>query len=368
MSKPNTTASQQGAVLILVLWFIMLASLLIITMAGEVKLAAKAVYYQQQQIKQQADIWRALRLAEMEIMLEMLPPEAKSKDKKKLVSDEGKAIRQRFARFNGQPLTLYYPAPDNIEVRIYDHRGKINLVSFLNNAARFNAFVKQQLGDIKPAEKQALKDAWADWKDADDLKRFSGAEKKYYQKQDPPYLPRNNPQTPLESTAEILLVKGFDKLFKNINLNAQFTVYANHNKINVNLASPRILRTIPGLNDQNIAKIMALRNKKLIKSNCRSALKEILSANEINKADAWLDCQTDVTKQKGSIYTIAIRAKATIPKANKGGKTNSDSPLAAAPSVNTPQNKRAFLATIQVLNYTQAPIVLRIDPFGVLPE
>jgi len=330
------TAKQQGAVLILVLWFISFASLLIITMAGEVKFIAKAVSQQTDNLQYQNDIQKALYLAQLHILLEKMPPEPKSKQAKK------EKIKPLF-RFNGQVIKLNHPAaPDNIEVRIYDHAGRLNLRQFLDRL-RIDELLKRQWGgEIKPSEFQALQQAWQDWKDNDDNKRINGAEKRYYKKQQPyGYRPRNDNNIALESLDEVRLIKGFDKIFADVHLDTIFTLQGNQNKININFASATTLAFIPGLNDKSIKEVLKQRAEKTFKS--LTPLKNILNPKAYSQASPWL-----YASEKGSqIYTIALIPKFQHHKKNKP--------------------THAYQVTVQLKGNHSLPKILRVDPYRRLP-
>ncbi|WP_286019266.1 hypothetical protein, partial [Candidatus Venteria ishoeyi] len=67
--KRQKPARQRGAVLIIVLWFITLISLLVATLASEVRLSAKAAWFYQQNTQRWALTLQAVHLAQMELMI-----------------------------------------------------------------------------------------------------------------------------------------------------------------------------------------------------------------------------------------------------------------------------------------------------------
>ncbi len=332
---------QQGAVLILVLWFISFASLLIITMASEVKFIAKAVSHQTEHLQHQADMQKALYLAQLQLLWERMPPEPKS------AKDKNNKKKKPLLQFNGQALKLIHPdAPKNIEVRIYDHAGRLNLRQFLDRLRIDDLLKRQWGGDIKPSEFQALQQAWQDWKDKDDNKRVNGAEKNYYAKQgDYGYRPRNDNNIALESLDEVRLIKGFDKIFKDVHLDTIFTLHGNQNKININLASSTVLRFIPGLSAKAVNQILTKRTEEPFTS--LTPLKEMLSPSNYSKASPWL-----YVSDKGSqIYTIAL-----IPKIAQ-----------KSPKKTATQASHAYQVTVQLRGNHSLPKVLRVDPYRRLP-
>jgi len=342
----------QGAVLIIVLWFIALMSLLVATLASEVRLAAKAVFYNQSNVQVWAKTLEALHLAQIELMIQRMPPPPE---------EAAKPLNERenpLMRFNGQALTLSYPAPKGVTVRIYDHAGKINVRNI--NTSQLRELLRKRIGEDDLERLDALQHAWDDWKDADDLKRVNGAEKAYYQKLDPPYEPRNGL---FETLEEILLIKGFDEVFKEEDLNTIFTIYGGTYRVNPNYASPEVLRFIPGMNPENISQIISLRKTEEIKK--LSDLNEIVEANDLTKMRNWLD----FGRTGSSIYTIAIHIDphAVDDEENEDEQTESNDSTASQTTPKTEQttpNQHAFLVTVQVKGYAKPPKILKIEPYG----
>ncbi len=346
--------NQSGAILILVLWLVALMSLLIATLASEVRLSAKAVFYNQGNVQVWAKTLQALHLAEMELMIQRmpLPPEELQKPLSERVNP--------LARFNGQVLTLSNPTPKGVTVRIYDHAGKINVRNL--NDSLLSEWLRERIGEDDPERLGSLLDAWRDWKDRDDLKRLNGAEKAYYEKLDPPYEPRNNL---FETLEEIRLIKGFDELLQNLDLNTLFTIYGGTYRVNPNFAPPEVLRLIPGMTGEAVSQIISLREEQDIKQ--ISDFNDLMEPNTRNKIQRWLE----FGRNGSGVYTIAIQVD---PNAEEHAEDEADEPSKDKPqnnaahptnSSNTPQY--AFLATVQVRGYATPPKVLKIEPYGRLP-
>ncbi len=73
---------------------------------------------------------------------------------------------------------------------------------------RFLLLPNSGIEDSNPDKVAVMLDTLADWLDKDDEERENGAEKGYYTRQEPPYVPANAPVQFLE---ELLLVKGWDR-------------------------------------------------------------------------------------------------------------------------------------------------------------
>jgi general secretion pathway protein K len=326
---------QQGIVLIIVLWFIILVTILVFTLASETRLSATMVSHHQQAVTQRADLLKALRLAEMELLLSRMPEPPKKENEEEL-----EERKNPYYRFDGRPLTLSYPnQPENIIIRIYDHAGLLNLRRLAPH--QMQTLLTRYIGTEDKERLNQLMDAWQDWIDPDDLERLNGAESTYYQDLENPYEPR---QGLLETVEELLLIRGFAEIFTLRDLNSAFTIYGNSNGINPNLASREILETIPGLSTESIEKILQARQEKEFNNN--QDLNEIMEATELNEFIPW------VHFTNSSFYTIALQ---TI-------DPNNTTP--ADPD----EAQRAFMVTVQIMGTSRPPQVLRVDPYGILPD
>jgi general secretion pathway protein K len=115
--------NEHGSVLLIVLWTAALLTILVTAMASQVRLSARTAFNNQLAADDLAQSMTALHAAEMELMLELLPPPI---DLQAETDSEGALLNRRH-RFDGRPLRLSYPSPDDWVVRIVNHAGKINL-------------------------------------------------------------------------------------------------------------------------------------------------------------------------------------------------------------------------------------------------
>lgn len=117
---------------------------------------------------------------------------------------------------------------------------------------------------LQQDEADALADSIADWRDADNLVRLSGAEDEYYQSLAVPYLPKN---ADFESVEELLAVRGMstELLYGNGNrppLADMVTVHSGNGKINVSAAPRPVLMALPGMTGDAADAIISLRRVK----------------------------------------------------------------------------------------------------------
>lgn len=139
-----------------------------------------------------------------------------------------------------------------IRVRILAENGKIDinkadeklLTGLLANAP--------SIGE-KPVSN--LASALLDWRDEDDLVHLDGAEKKEYQEAGLHYSPRNKP---FQSIDELQLVLGMDKPTFEW-LAPLVTIYSGQVRVNLPIASPDVLRAMPGLDPEIINDYLAAR-------------------------------------------------------------------------------------------------------------
>jgi general secretion pathway protein K len=153
--------------------------------------------------------------------------------------------------------------------------GKVNL----NRAGAL--LLKMMLNNfqIEDADKSTIVDSIMDWRDKDNLHRLNGAEDDYYLSLPQPYKCRNGDFTSIE---ELLLVRGVTPEIFHAGLKDMVTVYQDKetgpvsdiqrrtafdfNKININAASPRMLRALPGITEDIVQAIVKYREKKDFRS------------------------------------------------------------------------------------------------------
>lgn len=349
MNSMRHPRQQRGTVIIIVLWTAVLLTVLVTAMAAKVRLSAKTVIHNQEASEQWASLMGTLSQAEAEILLENM---AEPIDQEQERTEEGERREPRY-RFNGQPLDLYYPKSDDIVVRIYDHAGKISLTRIRPDRMR-DIIVKRLGGELEadPDEVQELLDAWTDWTDLNELvSPPSGAEREYYESLDPPYEPRNNPE--LDTVEEILLIRGFAELFEGVNLDAAFTLYGNNN-INLNLATREALQLLPGMTDEIIENIIAYREIEDISN--RQDAAEIIPFENLVEFSPWMGNQTS------NFYSIFVYPKVDEEELALIEELNDE------PFFNPDPVSQAFMEIVEIRSYNDVPRVLKIDPYGRLPD
>ena len=312
----SNSNQQRGSVLLIVLWTAALLTILVTAMASQVRLSARTAFNNQLAADDYAQAMTALHAAEMEVLLEQLPPPV---DIEVETDAEGRPLN-RIHRFDGRPLRLSYPSPDEWVVRIVNHAGKINL----NRIPRANMqlLIEKRLEDIRseepdPDEVQDLLAAWTDWTDLNDIEGINGAESAYYAALETSYLPRNNPE--LDSVEELLLIRGFDELFEGINLEAAFTIYGSNRQLNLNLATREAMALLPGLNDELVTELRTARRISAFDN--RGEIGEVIPFENLTEVSPWL------SNEVSNFYTVYVyrRPEGTAePEAELEGSVRGD--------------------------------------------
>lgn len=154
-------------------------------------------------------------------------------------------------------IDLPVPEGGTLRVRIEDSGSRFNLNAIFDYAegqgggySETIPFLQEFLDkvisemDLPPAERELydvtdLSESLIDWVDKDDVRLAGGFEDDYYQRQEPPYRPHNQP---LLSVDDLLLIEGFDPPLVNA-LRPYVTVYpyVSGEGVNLNTAPPHVL-------------------------------------------------------------------------------------------------------------------------------
>ncbi len=330
---------QQGSVIIIVLWTSVLLTVLVTVMAGKVQLSAKTAFHNASAVAAMASTNSAMYKAEMELILEKMTAPI---DKEIEVDEDGNSRIDAY-RFNGQALSLFNPLDEDMIVRIYDHAGKINLNGMSQQNLRL--LIENRMGeDVDVDRVQELLMAWVDWFDLNDAANINGADTDYYESLDPPYSPRNYSE--LDSVEEIRLIRGFDELFKDVNLEAAFTVYGSTSRVNLNVATREAMQLLPGLDDELIEEIIAYRERKDFRS--QSDVGNIVPLDSFVELSNWIGTNTS------SYYSVFAYPKAEL----------TDEELASGQD----PVKQAYMEIVEVRGPRDRARVYKVDPYGRLPD
>lgn len=340
---------QHGAVMIMVLWTAVVMTILVTVLAANIRLSATTAFHNKAGNQGYASIMAAMHKAEMELMMERMPVPV---GQQLTLSEDGE-FRIPAYRFNGQPLTLNYAADDTMVVRIYDHAGKINLNRM--ERERMQLIIEKRLGEgYDPRQVQALLAAWEDWMDLNALLTPGGAEDDYYQSLETPYTARNVPE--LDTVEELRLIRGFDELFADVNLEAAFTIYGTGPAVNPNLASREALLLLPGLDEELVEEIIAHREQTDFRS--MREVGEIVPLEGMVELSPWLGFNTSSFY---SVYAYPAR-DSNIDEAAQtaGGQWQDGMPLDSV--------QQAYMQIMEVRSFNNRARIYQVNPYARLPD
>ncbi len=126
-----------------------------------------------------------------------------------------------------------------VRLQLLSETGKID-INKADITALENVF---KTAPIEEEKQKKLISAILDWRDPDDLLNLEGAEKKEYRDAGLKYEPRNKP---FQSVEELQMVLGMNERIYNW-LEPLVTVYSRQPKVNLKLASSKILKLLPNL-------------------------------------------------------------------------------------------------------------------------
>jgi general secretion pathway protein K len=190
----NIRHRRRGAILMIVLVMIFLASVLVVKVVEELTMQIRAKTAQVSR-----DELRYTGLSALETTLAVISE----------ISEIDGSLNGPAQGWN-DPLayasSLQWPEGVEIEVTVTDETGKFPLseVSTTQLSAFFDTL------DINYDDAETLSDSLLDWMDEDDDARLNGAEASFYENEDPPLTPAN---APLNSWEALRYIKGFRDLF-----------------------------------------------------------------------------------------------------------------------------------------------------------
>jgi len=159
------------------------------------------------------------------------------------------------------------------KVKIENESGKINI----NKADRRLLKMMLDRFDIEDEDKDIIADSVLDWRDKDNLHLLNGAEDDYYLSLETPYECKDGD---LDSIEELLLVRGMTPEIFYGGLKEMITVLQDEtpvrkikktvsrkkkfdfSRININAASPQMLKALPQMTDELVMGMMEFREEK----------------------------------------------------------------------------------------------------------
>ncbi|MFZ7111144.1 MAG: general secretion pathway protein GspK [Desulfatiglandales bacterium] len=263
-------AHNRGFALVLVLWILALLSVLV----GEFTRTMRTEIHITGNLKEETQGYYFAR-AGVELAVQGLlhkdPVFPLRLEKDALLSEE-----EKYAWHIGSEIPPIGFKGGRIDIKIENESGKINI----NTAGQSLLQLMLNPFDLGDEEKNIIVDSIQDWRDADDLHRLYGAENDYYQSLPVPYSAKNGD---FDSVEELLRVRGVTPEIFYGGLQEMVTIYPRKesealqaggrrpastaaSRININAASPRLLRALPLMTDDLVAAILEYRAEKPFQS------------------------------------------------------------------------------------------------------
>jgi general secretion pathway protein K len=258
--------SERGIALFLVLWVMALLTVI----AGEFCYFVRTEANITRNFKEETQTYyiamSGLSFAIGELVVnELVPRQVKAPDGK----EEQEDIRLRI----NTDIPAIPFGDGQFKVERENESGKVNL----NKAGA--PLLKMMLSnfEIDDANKNIIVDSIMDWRDKDSLHSLNGAEDDYYLSLPQPYKSKNGDFTSIE---ELLFVRGVTPgIFygglkdmvavyqdKETGLDNRIIAKFDFDKININAASPRMLRALPRMTEDVVQAIIKYREKKDFRS------------------------------------------------------------------------------------------------------
>ncbi len=268
-----------GSALILVLWVIGLLAMMVTSLAFEAHIEARLTSFYRNRTKAEALAHSGLDVAELLVLRSAgLQGTAHNPD----MGIEDRWYEAAFALAEGGHVSLEHDLADTgageglIRLSITPEPARRN-INQLIDPSPVNDETWERIFDVAGIPQEmwpTLIDSFYDWTDEDDLPRPDGAETEdYYAHLDSPYRAKN---APVDTVGELLLIKGFTReiLDGGVIRTGTFegdeivvsgiadllTTYGD-GKVNVNAAAPRVLMTLPDVDDIMAQEIVSMRDE-----------------------------------------------------------------------------------------------------------
>lgn len=255
----------RGSALIVVLWVVGLMSMLLASFAFDAHVEARITSYYRKRAKADALARSGIEVAKM-LMVKSRSVTKEQEDAEDRWLDAAKRLQQGSLAGLVEEL-----GEGTITLDIVPEPARRNINSLGKTDEEVAANLERifEVGGIPDSTVKGaatwdeLTDSFLDWTDANDEARVNGAETDdYYSTLTPPYQAKNGP---LDTVGELLLIRGFTRTILSggvldvkegdeegavvvSGIEDLLTTYGK-GKVNINAASERVLRTLPGVDE-----------------------------------------------------------------------------------------------------------------------
>lgn len=296
---------EQGVALIMVLWVITILSVIVLEfsygMRTEVNLTKN--------FKEEASLYALAEGGLQRAIVELIyRHDGRVQQKRRALKPEEIPPGKEEWHTDGRPNTLSF-SPRRCEIRVMGEEGKINI----NTVSE--VLLRRMIGNmgLEGEERDIVVDSILDWRDADDFYRLNGAENDYYQSLPEPYHCKNGN---LDSIEELLLVRGVtpelfhgrrkkeeDGTSDRIGLKDLFSIYASGEQIDINSASPLVMRMVLGIPRETAERLVKAREEKKIENQADLLLRVPEMNPFIGEVGRWI-----VYQPRRAYYTVESKA------------------------------------------------------------
>jgi general secretion pathway protein K len=259
---------EKGVALIMVLWVIAILSVVVLEFSFGMRTEANLA----KNFKEEASLYALADGGLQRAIVELIyKHDSRIQQKRKAMKIEEIPPGKEEWITDGRPNTLSFNL-GKCEVRILGEDGKINI----NTVSE--TLLRKIIGNmgLEGEARDVAVDSILDWRDPDDFYRINGAENDYYQSLPNPYECKNRN---LDTIEELLLVKGVtldlfhgkrkkeeDGKSEKVGLKDIFSIYASGEQIDINSASPLVMRMSLGIPKDVAQLIVKAREEKKIEN------------------------------------------------------------------------------------------------------
>jgi len=239
--------ASRGVALIMVLWVIAILSVVVL----EFSFGMRTEVNMTKNFKEEAILYALAEGGIQRAVAELIYQNDPFIQQKRKAMEGNLPSEKEVWTADGRPISLPF-SQGKCEIRIIGEDGKININRVSESLLRR---IIRNMGWEGEAQDRVV-DSIMDWIDPNDLHRLNGAENDYYQSLPEPYFCKNGY---LDSIEELLLIRGVTpELFygkkrkeeaksERIGLKDIFSVFAPGEQVNINHASPLVMRMALGI-------------------------------------------------------------------------------------------------------------------------
>lgn len=258
----------KGVALIMVLWVIAVLSVVVLEFSFAMRTEVQITNNYKEELHLYAMVQGGVQRAIAELIYKHDP---KVQQLRKTLTTEEVPLEKKEWMTDGR--SYFFPFDQGTcEIKVMSEAGKVNINLISDSMLRQ---IIALLG-LEGEEKDKVVDSILDWKDPDDFYRLNGAEESYYQSLKEPYHCKNGP---LDSLEELLLVREVtpalfygrsdikkeeeEEKWSRIGLKDIFSIYSPSGQIDINSASPVVLKVVLAIPEDVLQKVVKEREEKV---------------------------------------------------------------------------------------------------------